>query len=225
MENFELKSIYTYVKDAVNEALGKVAKDSVESSNFQTLQLIAKIGIDLNSYMDGLFNPPSNVVVDAEKDEEAAKDSDEDTAENTSGEAPQDEKVSTLPKPKNYFSVPNSVSKEWIFNYLGRRGGTANTPDLYNDYFNEYKHRMTEKEIKTNQHIKHINRRVSEMREVVDKKGNLVNPLIEPFTGKKTTYYSLSKYGMEQYKIALEKKTENSKYYVQTVLDGMSAQG
>jgi hypothetical protein len=53
--------------------------------------------------------------------------------------------------------------------------------------------------------------------------------LIQPYTGKKTEYYALTKYGMELYQSeftkALEKEAEKQKQYRQTDMDEMISQG
>ena len=61
MENFDFECIQLSLKDAVNETLGDVAKDSIESNNYHLLHAIAKIGIDVNSFLDGLFLSYSSI--------------------------------------------------------------------------------------------------------------------------------------------------------------------
>ena len=226
MENIDLDSIYLSLKDSVNETLGDVAKYSIEGNNYQLLHIIAKIGIDVNAYIDGMFVPSSNnvAVIEAEIVEENV-----DTPTITDEvETPTEtaEVVTTKqPKPKKKFSVSNEVSKTWIYNYLGRRGGEALIQDTYDDFAIDFQHEMTQEEIINKLHKSHVSRRVCEMREVKDRKGKPVKPLIVPLNGTRGEYYTLTEYGLQRYKAQVEKTEQSKKQYRQTDMDEMLSQG
>jgi hypothetical protein len=227
MKNEILQPIIETLQYKVNSTLGVFAKTFIERNDYETLGFIANIGIDLNTYIDGIFqtysSPNAVIVINAEVVDET----DETPTEATNKVA--EVKVRQSPKKKFKFSVPNLYTKDWIFDYLGKRGGQSAPDDIYKDFFKGHKHLMTAEEIRNKLYIRHISRRVCEMRVNEDSKKNPINALIQPYTGKKTEYYALTKYGMELYQSefvkALEKEAEKQKQYRQTDMDEMMSQG
>ncbi len=226
MKSKILQPVIEALQFKVNSTLGVFAGEFIEQSDYESLGLLANLGIDLNAYIDTILqsysSPDATLVIDAEIVDETAR-----TVETPTKVA--EVKVKQAPKPKYKFSVPNSECKNWIFDYLGKRGGQATQEDTYKDFFTSHKHLMTAQEIRTKFHKRQVQRRVCEMRFTEDSKNNPINALIEPYTGKKDEYYTLTKYGMELYQKELakelEKESAKQKHYVQTVLDGMTAEG
>jgi len=251
MKNEILQPIIETLQYKVNSTLGVFAKAFIERNDYETLGFIANIGIDLNTYIDGIFqtysSPNAVIVINAEVVDETDETPTEATNKATTEtpteatnkattETPTEAtnkvaevKVRQSPKKKFKFSVPNLYTKDWIFDYLGKRGGQSAPDDIYKDFFKGHKHLMTAEEIRNKLYIRHISRRVCEMRVNEDSKKNPINALIQPYTGKKTEYYALTKYGMELYQSefvkALEKEAEKQKQYRQTDMDEMMSQG
>ena len=55
MKNEILQPVIETLQYKVNSTLGEFAKAFIERSDYETLGSIAKIGIDVNSFLDGLF--------------------------------------------------------------------------------------------------------------------------------------------------------------------------
>ena len=245
MKNEILQPVIETLQYKVNSTLGIFAKTLIERNDYETLGFIANIGTDLNTYIDGIFqtysSPNAVIVINAEAVDETVETPTEKPTEATNTvETPTEKpteatnkvaevKVRKSPKKKFKFSVSNSYTKDWIFDHLGKRGGQSAPDDIYMDFFKGHKHLMTAEEIHKKFHIRHICRRVCEMRVIEDSKKNPINALIQPYTGKKTEYYALTKYGMELYQSeftkALEKEAEKQKQYRQTDMDEMISQG
>ncbi len=136
MQEFDLESIHLSLKDAVNETLGDVAKDSIEGNNFQLLHIIAKIGIDVNSYIDGMFIANNNAVavIDAELVDETAETDKQPEATNTPI------KRTCI---RGGFGVDINEAKKWSLEYLAKREGRAFKSDYYADYFKNFEHVLT----------------------------------------------------------------------------------
>lgn len=219
MENFDFECIQLSLKDAVNETLGDVAKDSIESNNYHLLHAIAKIGIDVNSFLDGLFLSYSSIehlpLIEAELVNE--NNDEPETVEVVTKESPR------VSNPKSVFSVSNEETKDWIFDYIGKRGGRALITDVCDEFYKAYSHLFTARELaidSKNNSIwkKHVYRRVCDMRVSTDKK-NKSHYLIVPTFGRRCDYYELSTYGARLYQQELKKVEEKKARYYPS--DGM----
>ena len=211
MENFDLECIHLSLKDAVNETLGDVAKDSIESNNFQMLHLIAKLGIDLNTFIDGMFISPATVnVIEAHQAKIAeteevydAVEVEEVTVETTTPKASKPKRklsyIRKSGKPEIY-GLSREDTKDWLFNYLGSRGGRAHIDNVYEDYYKQNNHLFNENDLivkngkpKWKQNITH---RASTMRE--NDEHHI--PLLEPVgKGPESKYYVLTKKALADY--------------------------
>jgi hypothetical protein len=131
MENFDLDSIYLSLKDSVNETLGDVAKDSIEGNNYQLLHIIAKIGIDVNAYIDGMFAPSSNdvAVIKAEVVDENVE-----TSTTTADEVVTNKRSCI----RGGYGVDANTVKNWVEEYLLKRGGRALKNDLYEMFYKTF---------------------------------------------------------------------------------------
>lgn len=219
MEKFNFQPVFETMQGCVNVVLSEHAKALIEMNDYQTLAKIAEIGELTTSFFEGLattihFDAESisttdipEKVVQAEVTEDSAVKLASDVTTNN-------------PKTKKKFSVSNIESKTWIFNYLGKRGGRAKIKDTYLDFWKEFHYKFTEDELKNKEWESHVSRRVCEMRETKDSKGQKVQPLIEPTHGKRSDYYALSEYGMRSYKIKADEAI--AKQYRQTTLDEMT---
>jgi hypothetical protein len=208
MENFDLECIHLSLKDAVNETLGDVAKDSIEGSNFQLLHIIAKLGIDLNTFIDGMFISPATVnVIEAHQAKTAETEEVYDAVEVEEVENASDDLEESYtathqaPKSKFKYSLSVEETKEWIYNYLGKRGGSALYKDVLKQYYNEFSHGFSEKELEDEKWKSNIYHRVSEMRRT---KNKIIN-LIEPLNGKRSDYYTLTVYALKNYEAETRK--------------------
>ena len=131
MEKFDLDSIYLSLKDSVNETLGDVAKDSIEGNNYQLLHIIAKIGIDVNAYIDGMFVPSSNhiAVIEAEVVDENVE-----TSTTTAEEVLTNKRTCV----RGGYGVEINVVEKWVKEYLFKRGGRALKNDLYDMFYKTF---------------------------------------------------------------------------------------
>lgn len=194
MKNEILQTIIDTLQCKVDVALGAFANEFIERSDYEALGLIAKIGENTTSYFDGLattihYNDKSVATIDVQEvvDAEVVNETAKDTVETP--ESP------VYIEPYTMFSIPVDETKEWILDYLGKRGGQSLIEDLCEAYYKEFSHRFMESEIITKRWRENIFKRVFEMRKV--KKG-VIN-LIVPTNGKRSQYYQLSKHGLQQY--------------------------
>lgn len=196
MKNFSLQPVFEMMQGSINIVLGEHAKALIEQNDYEMLGKIAEIGEMTSSFLDDL----SDVIHSGEEDSESVATIDEpEVVEAEVVEAKETE--SKVSKPKFVFSVPNQETKDWIFDYLGKRGGKSYIEDMLFDFFKDYHQVFTKAEIEDGEWREHIFRRVCEMRK---NKPNAKNILV-PTNGKRLDYYELSKYGMELYQKQVKK--------------------
>ena len=131
MKNEILQPVIETLQYKVNSTLGEFAKAFIERSDFEALGLIAKIGESTNSYFDGLssiihYNEESVVTIDVPDVVEA---------EVVVTEAVSTNKRSCL---RGGYGVEANTVKEWIKDYLLKRGGRALKNDLYEVFFKTF---------------------------------------------------------------------------------------
>lgn len=187
MKNEILQPVIETLQYKVNSTLGEFAKAFIERSDFEALGLIAKIGESTTSYFDGLssiihYDEESVVTIDAPDVVEA--------------EQPTD--------PKEY-SVNEKDLMNWIYNYVGSRGGKALKDDLSNAFYNEFSSGFNaydltlskDNKFKWKQNIAH---RVSDLR---------VDGILEPsIAGETYHYYILTPKYLALYKTQVAKIEE-----------------
>jgi hypothetical protein len=187
MKNEILQPVIETLQYKVNSTLGEFAKAFIERSDFEALGLIAKIGESTTSYFEGLstivhFDEESVVTIDAPDVVEA--------------EQPTD--------PKEY-SVNEKDLMNWIYNYVGSRGGKALKDDLSNAFYNEFSSGFNaydltlskDNKFKWKQNIAH---RVSDLR---------VDGILEPsIAGETYHYYILTPQYLALYKTQVAKIEE-----------------
>jgi hypothetical protein len=187
MKNEILQPVIETLQYKVNSTLGEFAKAFIERSDFEALGLIAKIGESTTSYFEGLstivhFDEESVVTIDAPDVVEA--------------EQPTD--------PKEY-SVNEKDLMNWIYNYVGSRGGKALKDDLSNAFYNEFSSGFNaydltlskDNKFKWKQNIAH---RVSDLR---------VDGILEPsIAGETYHYYILTPKYLALYKTQVAKIEE-----------------
>jgi hypothetical protein len=187
MNNEILQPVIETLQYKVNSTLGEFAKAFIERSDFEALGLIAKIGESTTSYFEGLstivyFDEESVVTIDAPDVVEA--------------EQPTD--------PKEY-SVNEKDLMNWIYNYVGSRGGKALKDDLSNAFYNEFSSGFNaydltlskDNKFKWKQNIAH---RVSDLR---------VDGILEPsIAGETYHYYILTPKYLALYKTQVAKIEE-----------------
>jgi hypothetical protein len=219
MKNEILQPVIETLQYKVNSTLGEFAKAFIERSDYETLGSIAKIGIDVNSFLDGLFLSFSSLeqlpLIEAELIIE--NDDEPEVVEVVTKDSPR------VSNPKSVFSVSNEETKNWIFDYLGKRGGRALIADVCDEFYKAYSHLFTARELaidSKNNSIwkKHVYRRVCDMRVSTDKK-NKSHYLIVPTFGRRCDYYELSTYGARLYQQELKKVEEKKARYYPS--DGM----
>jgi hypothetical protein len=131
MKNEILQPVIETLQYKVNSTLGEFAKAFIERSDYETLGSIAKIGIDVNSFLDGLFLSFSSTeqlpLIEAEL---IIENDDEPEAV-------------TLERDKLPREVYSQM-KTFIFNYIGKRGGKASVYDLSCVFHEEFKSNFTE---------------------------------------------------------------------------------
>ena len=187
MKNEILQPVIETLQYKVNSTLGEFAKAFIERSDFEALGLIAKIGESTTSYFEGLstivhFDEESVVTIDAPDVVEA--------------EQPTD--------PKEY-SVNEKDLMNWIYNYVGSRGGKTLKDDLANAFYNEFSSGFNaydltlskDNKFKWKQNIAH---RVSELRN---------DGILEPsIPGETYHYYILTPKYLALYKTQVAKIEE-----------------
>jgi hypothetical protein len=187
MKNEILQPVIETLQYKVNSTLGEFAKAFIERSDFEALGLIAKIGESTTTYFEGLstivhFDEESVVTIDAPDVVEA--------------EQPTD--------PKEY-SVNEKDLMNWIYNYVGSRGGKALKDDLSNAFYNEFSSGFNaydltlskDNKFKWKQNIAH---RVSDLR---------VDGILEPsIAGETYHYYILTPKYLALYKTQVAKIEE-----------------
>jgi hypothetical protein len=187
MKNEILQPVIETLQYKVNSTLGEFAKAFIERSDFEALGLIAKIGESTTSYFEGLstivhFDEESVVTIDAPDVVEAEKPTD----------------------PKEY-SVNEKDLMNWIYNYVGSRGGKALKDDLSNAFYNEFSSGFNaydltlskDNKFKWKQNIAH---RVSDLR---------VDGILEPsIAGETYHYYILTPKYLALYKTQVAKIEE-----------------
>jgi hypothetical protein len=187
MKNEILQPVIETLQYKVNSTLGEFAKAFIERSDFEALGLIAKIGESTTSYFDGLssiihYDEESVVTIDAPDVVEA--------------EQPTD--------PKEY-SVNEKDLMNWIYNYVGSRGGKALKDDLSNAFYNEFSSGFNaydltlskDNKFKWKQNIAH---RVSDLR---------LDGILEPsIAGETYRYYILTPKYLALYKTQVAKIEE-----------------
>lgn len=131
MKNEILQPVIETLQYKVNSTLGEFAKAFIERSDFEALGLIAKIGESTNSYFDGLssiihYDEESVVTIDVPDVVEA--------------EVVVTEAVSTNKRIclRGAYGVEANIVKEWIKDYLIKRGGRALKNDLYEVFFKTF---------------------------------------------------------------------------------------
>ena len=143
MKNEILQPVIETLQYKVNSTLGEFAKAFIERSDYETLGSIAKIGIDVNSFLDGLFLSFSSLeqlpLIEAELIIE--NDDEPEVVEVVTKESPR------VSNPKSVFSVSNEETKNWIFDYLGKRGGRALIADVCDEFYKAYSHLFTAREL------------------------------------------------------------------------------
>jgi hypothetical protein len=196
MEKFNFLPVFEMMQGSIKIVLGEHAKALIEQGDYHALSRIAQIGAFTTEYLDDLSDDihddyeGSGAILTIVKPElfEAELVEAEETESKES-------------KPKFVFSVPNQETKDWIFDYLGKRGGKSYIEDMLFDFFKDYHQVITKAEIEDGEWREHIFRRVCEMRK---NKPNAKNILV-PTNGKRLDYYELSKYGMELYQKQVKK--------------------
>jgi hypothetical protein len=187
MKNEILQPVIETLQYKVNSTLGEFAKAFIERSDFEALGLIAKIGESTTSYFEGLstivhFDEESVVTIDTPDVVEAEKPTD----------------------PKEY-SVNEKDLMNWIYNYVGSRGGKALKDDLSNAFYNEFSSGFNaydltlskDNKFKWKQNIAH---RVSDLR---------VDGILEPsIAGETYHYYILTPKYLALYKTQVAKIEE-----------------
>jgi hypothetical protein len=187
MKNEILQPVIETLQYKVNSTLGEFAKAFIERSDFEALGLIAKIGESTTSYFEGLstivhFDEESVVTID--------------TPDVVEAEQPTD--------PKEY-SVNEKDLMNWIYNYVGSRGGKALKDDLSNAFYNEFSSGFNaydltlskDNKFKWKQNIAH---RVSDLR---------VDGILEPsIAGETYHYYILTPKYLALYKTQVAKIEE-----------------
>ena len=131
MKNEILQPVIETLQYKVNSTLGEFAKAFIERSDFEALGLIAKIGESTTSYFDGLssiihYDEESVVTIDAQDVVEA---------EVVVPEAVSANKRICL---RGAYGVDANTVKEWIKDYLIKRGGRALKNDLYEVFFKTF---------------------------------------------------------------------------------------
>ena len=187
MKNEILQPVIETLQYKVNSTLGEFAKAFIERSDFEALGLIAKIGESTTTYFEGLstivhFDEESVVTID--------------TPDVVEAEQPTD--------PKEY-SVNEKDLMNWIYNYVGSRGGKALKDDLSNAFYNEFSSGFNaydltlskDNKFKWKQNIAH---RVSDLR---------VDGILEPsIAGETYHYYILTPKYLALYKTQVAKIEE-----------------
>jgi hypothetical protein len=193
MKNEILQPVIETLQYKVNSTLGEFAKAFIERSDFEALGLIAKIGESTTSYFDGLssiihYDEESVVTIDAPDVVEA--------------EQPTKPKQPIEPKE---YSVNEKDLMNWIYNYVGSRGGKALKDDLSNAFYNEFSSGFNaydltlskDNKFKWKQNIAH---RVSDLR---------VDGILEPsIAGETYHYYILTPKYLALYKTQVAKIEE-----------------
>jgi hypothetical protein len=187
MKNEILQPVIETLQYKVNSTLGEFAKAFIERSDFEALGLIAKIGESTTSYFEGL----STIV---HYDEESV----------VTIDAPDVVEVEQPTDPKEY-SVNEKDLMNWIYNYVGSRGGKALKDDLSNAFYNEFSSGFNaydltlskDNKFKWKQNIAH---RVSDLR---------VDGILEPsIAGETYHYYILTPKYLALYKTQVAKIEE-----------------
>jgi hypothetical protein len=187
MKNEILQPVIETLQYKVNSTLGEFAKAFIERSDFEALGLIAKIGESTTSYFDGLssiihYDEESVVTIDAPDVVEAEQPT----------------------HPKEY-SVNEKDLMNWIYNYVGSRGGKALKDDLSSAFYNEFSSGFNaydltlskDNKFKWKQNIAH---RVSDLR---------VDGILEPsIAGETYHYYILTPKYLALYKTQVAKIEE-----------------
>lgn len=187
MKNEILQPVIQTLQYKVNTTLGEFAKAFIERNDYETLGFIANIGIDLNTYIDGIFQTYSGNadVIEAQVIEE-----------------PTEPKQPIEPKE---YSVNEKDLMNWIYNYVGSRGGKALKDDLANAFYNEFSSGFNaydltlskDNKFKWKQNIAH---RVSELRN---------DGILEPsIAGETYHYYILTPKYLALYKTQVAKIEE-----------------
>ena len=226
MNNFDVEDVFSALRDDVNEFLGTVAKDTVESKNYAFLAIIAEIGSRTNVFLDELQGSLTTSTANYSLLEPAIIDAEEvETIPETEvAEVVSKKTTWKISRPKRTFSIPNDETRNWIFNYLGKRGGTSLKEDLLKDFYKEFSSRFSADEIvrrgKNYPWRAQIFHRVSEMRETtVDDANNQVESLMVPNAGSQKDYYHLSKYGLDLYN-ANQRKVEKHAKQMEMEMEG-----
>lgn len=193
MKNEILQPVIETLQYKVNSTLGEFAKAFIERSDFEALGLIAKLGESTTSYFDGLssiihYDEESVVTIDASDVVEA--------------EQPTQPKQPIEPKE---YSVNEKDLMNWIYNYVGSRGGKALKDDLSNAFYNEFSSGFNaydltlskDNKFKWKQNIAH---RVSDLR---------IDGILEPsIAGETYRYYILTPKYLALYKTQVAKIEE-----------------
>lgn len=207
MENIDLDSIYLSLKDSVNETLGDVAKYSIEGNNYQLLHIIAKIGIDVNTYIDGMFNKTTNAVAVIE-----AEIIDEPT---TKTEVPAVPKKRTCVR--GGYGVDIETAKNWTLQYLAKREGRALKHDFHEDYFKTFSPQFTALDYVLNSNKprwkQNANHAVSQLRDE--------NKIMKPKNGE-NAYYFLTPEELKNQKALMAQAQQSFNF---SKSEGLTAEG
>ena len=124
MNNFSLEPVFLTLQENVNITLGEFAKAFIEQNDYQMLAKIAEIGETTTAF----FNDFSDVIHQEDSD-------DVDIIEEPTEPK---QSVHSRKSPPSDYSVDETELKNWIYNYVGSRGGKTLKDDLANAFYNEF---------------------------------------------------------------------------------------
>ena len=188
------------LRTSINTSLEEFVSAFMKAQDYDSVLLMAEVGKKTTAFIDELFD-------NLNSDNFNIKTVEADVAEEAEVEV---SKVTTGTKRKSHFrrisgkpelyGLTREETKDWIFNYLGSRGGKAHIEDVYGDFFKQNYQRFNaydfdSKAGKPNwkQNITH---RIATMR----LNDGINTPLVEPVgKGPESKYYVLTKWALSVY--------------------------
>jgi len=194
MNNLSLEPVFQTLQENVNITLGEFAKVFIEQNDYQMLAKIAEIGEATTAF----FNDFSDVIHQEDIDDINMIDE---------TEIVEAEATNTIDECKRTYvrgayGVDQKFVKDWVYNYLGSRGGMALKSDLFEDFYNQNSHLFNSYDliVKGNKTMwrQNVTHRIETMR-----KAKLI---VDSKPGAEYNYYILTSSYLARYKNQIKKQ-------------------
>ena len=202
------------LQTSINVTLEQFINAFLKNKDYDSVLLMAEIGKKTTVFVNELFDQ----IHDAEANIIAVQPVEVAIAEEVV-EAVEVEVVNTKPinprvsKPKRRASSPRvnnspevygvsrQETKDWIFNYIGARGGRAHQDDVYEDYYKQNLHRFNEHDLAFKNGKANWKQNVTHRVEAMRKDTTIHIPLLEPVgKGSESKYYVMTANAYADYK-------------------------